>query len=338
MADKCFIIAEIGINHNGDLSLAKKTIKAAKDCGVDAVKFQTFKAEEFIGDPNLTYTYESQGKEITESQIEMFKRYEFSKEDWLEIINFCNINKIACFTTPQNKSDLDFILGIFDPPIIKVGSDDLTNLDLLKYYANKKIPMIISTGMSFEEEIADAVSVIRDQGNADLTVLHCISSYPAEDHEVNMRKMLEIKEKFNVKIGFSDHTRDELASVIAVAQGATVVEKHFTLDRNLPGPDHHFSATPAQMKKLVLDIRRAEVILGSPDLIPTTREHAMRAIARRSIVTSKPLTRGHILSREDLSFKRPGTGLSPKKIDDLIGHTLKVDKAQDDIILHEEVS
>jgi len=338
MVNRCFIIAEIGINHNGIVSLAKETIKAAKDAGADAVKFQTFKAEEFIVDSDLTYTYESQGKEITESQMEMFKRYEFSDEEWLEIVNFCNINEIVCFTTPQNKSDLDFILRIFDPPMIKVGSDDLTNLDLLKYYANKKIPMIISTGMSFEEEIADAVFAIRSEGQLDLTVLHCISSYPAEDCEVNMRKMLEIKKKFNVKIGFSDHTRDELASVIAVAQGAEVVEKHFTLDSSLPGPDHHFSATPSQMKKLVLDIRRTEAILGSPDLVPTIRERSMRDIARRSIVTNKPLSRGHILSRSDLSFKRPGTGLSPKKIDDLIGRILKVDKIQDDIILYEDIS
>ena len=337
MANKCFIIAEIGINHNGDISLAKETIIAAKECGVDAVKFQKFKAEEFIGDCTLTYTYESQGKKVTESQIEMFKRYEFDRCEWLEIIQFCKQNEILCFTTPQNKSDLDFILDIFNPPIIKVGSDDLTNLDLLRYYASKKIPMIISTGMSFGEEIEEAIGALREFPNLDLTVLHCVSSYPTEDFEVNMKKMLTIKENFNVKIGFSDHTRDHLAAIVAVAQGAVVIEKHFTFDNSLPGPDHRFSANPAQMEKLVQGIRRTEVLLGSPALVPTKSEMTMRSLARRSIVVNKALPKGHILCREDFSFKRPGTGLPPKKVDDFIGETLKVDKSKNDIICYEEI-
>ena len=338
MGDRCFIIAEIGINHNGDLNLAKETIMAAQNAGVDAVKFQTFKAEEFINDEALTYTYESQGREITESQIKMFKRYEFSLLEWEEIFEFCKKANILCFTTPQNKGDLDFILSIADPPIIKVGSDDLTNLELLKYYASKNIPMIISTGMSYEEEISDAIEAIRETGNKNLTVLHCISTYPTEDEDVNMKKMLKISNDFNIPVGFSDHTRGELASIVAATLGATVIEKHFTLNKKLPGPDHKFSANPAEMKRVVDSIRRVERIMGSSLLVPTPKEKEMREIARRSIVTNKELSQGHILCREDLDFKRPGTGLSPKKIDDILGHALKVDKKANEIILYEEIS
>jgi len=337
MGSRCFIIAEIGINHNGDLNLAKETIVAAQKAGVDAVKFQTFKAEEFINDETLTYTYKSQGKEITESQIKMFKRYEFSLLEWEEIFEFCEKANILCFTTPQNKRDLDFILSIAEPPIIKVGSDDLTNLELLKYYASKNIPMIISTGMSYEEEISDAINVIRKTGNENLTVLHCVSTYPTEDGDVNMKKMLKISNDFGMPVGFSDHTGDELASIAAVALGATVIEKHFTLDKELPGPDHKFSANSVEMKKMVDSIRRVECMMGSSLLVPTSKEKEMREIARRSIVTNKELQQGHVLCREDLDFKRPGTGLSPKKIDDILGHVLKVDKKANEIILYEEI-
>ena len=181
-----FIIAEIGINHNGDIELAKKMVIAAKSCGVNAVKFQTFKATEFISDPTLTYTYKSQGKTITESQLDMFTRYEFSIKEWKELFDFCDDIGIDSFTTPQNITDLDFILEIKKIDFIKVGSDDLTNLPLLKYCASKKIPMIISTGMAFEQEIEDALNIVRNAGCEDISVLHCVSSYPTLPQNVNL--------------------------------------------------------------------------------------------------------------------------------------------------------
>ena len=329
---KTFIIAEIGINHNGDLDLAKKMVDEAKRCGVDAVKFQTFKAEEFITDKNLTYTYKSQGKEVTEPQIDMFKRYEFSRDEWKSIFEYCDEVGIVGFTTPQNKSDLDFILNITDLKLLKVGSDDLTNLPLLEYYASKNIPMIISTGMSYEKEIAHAILTIKHAGCKDLVVLHCVSSYPTAEEDVNMEKMLSIKNEFGVDVGFSDHTIDYFSSVMAVSMGAKVIEKHFTLDRDLPGPDHWFSSDPEEMKTLVDNIRKTEIILGDGNLVPTDKEQEMRKIARRSIVFKKDFVKGTILGESDFDFKRPGTGLPPSMVDSFIGKKLKVDVIKDSMI------
>ena len=332
-----FIIAEIGINHNGDLELAKKMIREAKKSGCNAVKFQTFKAEEFITDKSLTYTYNSQGKEITEPQIDMFRRYEFEREEWKSIFNYCDEVDIIGFTTPQNKSDLDFILDIIDLKYLKVGSDDLTNLPLLEYYASKSIPMIISTGMSYEKEIEDAITTVKKAGCNDLTVLHCISSYPAPIEDVNMRKMLTIKDKFDVKVGFSDHTTGYFSAIVSVSMGASIVEKHFTLSKDLPGPDHWFSATPEEMKDLVDNVRNVEIVLGAGDLVPTAKENEMRKICRRSIVARNNLSKGALLCMEDLDFKRPGTGIPPNKIGDLIGKRLTSDIHTNQLITMEHL-
>ena len=193
---KPYVIAELGSNHNGDMKLAKKLILAAKQLGADCVKFQTFKADEFISDPKQTYTYQSQGKEVTESMIEMFQRYQFSEEEWIEIVLFCQNNDIQFCSTAQNHSDLKFLLSIFELPFIKVGSDDLTNIQLLKEYAKYGKKMIISAGMAYASEIEDAVEAIREAGNDDIVVLHCVSSYPASPVEVNLKKMISLKNFF----------------------------------------------------------------------------------------------------------------------------------------------
>tara|TARA_Y100000592_G_C5469955_1_gene318867 strand:+ start:1416 stop:2423 length:1008 start_codon:yes stop_codon:yes gene_type:complete len=326
-----FIIAEIGVNHNGDLDLALKMIEGAKNCGADAVKFQTFKTENFVNDRNLTYTYKSQGKEITEPQWDMFKRYEFTKEQWKILFNYCDELGIIGFTTPQDKSDLDFILSFYTPKFIKVGSDDLTNLPLLNYYASKGIPMIISAGMSYENEISDAINIIKAWNN-DITVLHCISQYPTPSKDVNMNKLLNIKEKFNVKVGFSDHTIGSLSAGISVGLGATVIEKHFTLDKNLPGPDHWFSSDLIEMRDLVKTIREVELIMGNGNLLPTPSELEVRKQCRRSIVTLKNINKGDIINKDDLGFRRPGTGLPPKLINDIIGKTAIEDLKTNTII------
>jgi N,N'-diacetyllegionaminate synthase len=326
-----FIIAEIGVNHNGDLNLALKMIKEAKNCGADAVKFQTFKTENFVNDKNLTYTYKSQGKEITEPQWDMFKRYEFTKEQWKILFNYCDELGIIGFTTPQDKSDLDFILSFYSPKFIKVGSDDLTNLPLLDYYASKGIPMIISSGMSYENEISDAINTIKSYHN-NITVLHCISQYPTPSKDVNMNKLLNIKNKFNVQVGFSDHTIGSLSAGISVGLGATVIEKHFTLDKNLPGPDHWFSSDLVEMRDLVKTIREVELIMGNGDLLPTSSELEVRKQCRRSIVTLKNINKGDIINKDDLGFRRPGTGLPPKLINDIIGKTAIKDLKTNTII------
>lgn len=319
MNNEIYIIAEIGINHNGDLNLAKQMILTAKEYGVNAVKFQTFKAQEFITDISQTYTYQSQGKTITESQIDMFKRVEFTLEEWKQLFDYCKEIKIEAFTTPQNPSDLDLILSITDLPKLKVGSDDLTNLPLMEYYASKNIPMIISTGMSYEEEIKEAIEVILNKGCKDLTVLHCVSLYPTPLEKVNLNKMISIKEKFNIKVGYSDHTEGWKACEAAVFAGATILEKHFTLDKNLPGPDHWFSANPNELKQLVNAVRQAEQLLGNNKLIPLDEEIEMRNIARRSIVAIKNIKEGEIFTLDNLGLRRPGNGITPKFLNSILG-------------------
>ena len=332
-----YIIAEIGINHCGDLDLAKRLIDEAQKCKVDAVKFQVFKAQEFISDLNSTYTYKSQGKLITEPMFNMFKKYEFGVDEWREIFEYCKTKKIHFFVTPQNPSDLDFVLSISDLPAIKIGSDDLTNLRLLKYYAEKNIPLIISCGMAYISEIEDAVHAVQDTGNENMILLHCVSSYPADAEELNLRKMLTIRQAFDVVVGYSDHTIGHTSSIGAVVLGAKVVEKHFTLDKNFPGPDHWFSADPNEMKQLVDEIRFIENALGTGVVTPTKKEMDMRKIARRSIVASKNISKADAITKDLIDFKRPGTGLPPKFAKYIIGKKAKVDMKKDEQITFENI-
>jgi sialic acid synthase SpsE len=292
--------------------MAKELVEVAKKSGANAVKFQTFKAEEFISDKNQTYTYYSKDKEITESMYEMFKRYEFSKNQWKEIYNHCKNTNITFFSTPQNTSDLELLLDIFDMPIIKIGSDDLTNLKLIRYFAQKKKPIIISVGMSFISEIEDAINTIRSVENEQIIVLHCVSSYPANENELNLKKMQTISNTFDLIVGFSDHTIGNTASIAAVALGAKVIEKHFTLDKRLQGPDHWFSADALEFKVLCESIRYCERSLGSIQIIPTEKEMEMRKLSRRSIVAGQNINKGEKITEKMVAFKRPGSGLLPK--------------------------
>ncbi len=332
-----YIIAEIGINHNGDVQLAKQMISLVKSCGVDAIKFQIFKSEEFVSSPEDMYTYISQGKSVTESMLAMFKRYEFNADDWKEIFRFCQEETIDFFATPQNPSDLDFLLSLVDVPAIKVGSDDLTNLELLDYYARKGKPLIISAGMAYLSEIEDAVNTIRETGNNDLAVLHCISSYPTEAEDIHLRKMDTIRRAFNVVTGFSDHTRGSTAAIGAVTLGASIIEKHFTLDKNLPGPDHWFSANPEELKELVDGIRFIEKAKGQTSIAPTQKECEMRKLARRSIVASTDIAKGEIIQRHYIDFKRPGTGLPPKYLKYILGRKARLDIKKNDRITFDNI-
>jgi len=327
-----YIIAEAGVNHNGDVKLAKKMIDLAKNAGADCIKFQTFKAEEFVSDKTSIYTYRSQGKEITETQLALFKRYEFSEGEWQEIVAYCKKQGIVFATTPQNPTDLDFILSLTDLPFIKVGSDDLTTLDLLSYYAKKDIPLIISAGMASEAEIADAVATIRKAGNEKIVVLHCVSSYPAEAVEVNLKKIPIIGEKFKVIVGFSDHTQGSTAAIGAVCFGARVIEKHFTLSHNLAGPDHWFSADISEFKDYVSRIRFIDEAIGSGKLVASAKEEKMKKIARRSIIAKVNIKAGEEFSDANLDFKRPGTGISPRFKKYLLGKKASRDYKPDDQI------
>ncbi|NPE27403.1 N-acetylneuraminate synthase [Methanococcoides sp. SA1] len=335
--EPAYIIGEIGINHNGDIDLAKRMVDSLVECGVDAVKFQIFKAKDFISDPSETYEYSSNGVIIREPMIDMFQRYELSTDDWEDIVNYCSSKSVDFFVTPQNPSDLDYLLSIVDVPAIKVGSDDLTNLDLLDYYARKNKPLIISAGMAYISEIEDAVNTIQDTGNGNLVILHCISSYPAEPEEINLTKILTIRQAFDCIVGYSDHTIGYTSAVGAVLLGAKVIEKHFTMDKQLSGPDHWFSADFDEMKQLVDEIKYIEKASGTGVIKPTIKELEMRNKARRSVVASQNIPKDAIITKNNLEFKRPGNGLPPKFEKYVIGKKAKVDIDKNEQILFETI-
>lgn len=329
--DMPFIIAEAGINHNGDLDIAKKMVDAANKAGADAIKFQTFKAEEFINDKTLTYTYKSQGETITESMIDMFKRYEFTKNQWIELKHYCEKNNIMFFSTPQNKSDLDFLLEI-GVDIIKVGSDDFVNLPLLQDYASKNLPLILSCGMAYEHEIECVIDNIYSI-NSDLCILLCTSEYPTPYDDVNVSRLTSLKKKYpHLTFGFSDHTQGNIAAVMAVSLGAKVFEKHFTLDNDMPGPDHWFSENPDSLKLWIDSIRQAYECLGNGIISPSKNELEMREIAHRSIFSSKRINKGEYLTDANLELKRPGTGMNGLSWEKVVGSIATHDIEENSLI------
>lgn len=306
---KPYCIAEVGINHNGDIERAFKMIDVAKASGVNAVKFQTFKAEQLCSDKNQKFTYKSQGKKITESMLEMFKRNELSFDDFRKIKKYADKKNITFFSTPQNVSDLKMLVKI-GVPAIKIGSDDFVNLPLINEYAKSKLPIILSCGMSDIGEVYDALRAVGFYENYPVALLLCTSQYPTPPKDVNVNKLLTLKNTFpNLVLGFSDHTEGSLAASLAVSKGARIFEKHFTLDNNLPGPDHWFSANPNDLKKWVKSIHTSFEMLGSRDVKPTKEETKMRIIARRSIVALKNIGKKEKFTKFNIGMRRPGSGL-----------------------------
>lgn len=330
-----FIIAEAGINHNGDLDLAKKMVLVAKNAECDAIKFQTFKAEEFCSDPTILFTYKSQGSEVTESMLEMFKKHEFTKKQWAELKKLCDDENIIFMSTPQNISDLDMLIDI-GVEAIKVGSDDFTNIPLIKNYNSRGLPLILSCGMADLAEIyttLNAINAIEDT-NRNIVLCLCTSQYPTPPEDINLRKLITLEHAFpHVIKGFSDHSVGPLASSLAVTYGAAVFEKHFTLDNNLPGPDHWFSENPSTLKNWVKNIRTAYKMLGSPLISPTKKEIEMRSLARRSVVALQNINQGDKLTESNIGLRRPGDGLPPIFIDEIIGKI-----AKNDINKHAKIS
>jgi len=329
---KPFIVAEVGINHNGELTKAFKMIEVAKQSGADAVKFQTFKAEEFCGDKSQMFTYQSQGKSITEPMFEMFKRYEFDYDDWLKIKQKCDDEDILFLSTPQNRSDLDLLLTL-DLKAIKVGSDDFTNLPLLESYSTTKLPMKVSCGMSDLAEVHEALETIGTLNGYPTILLLCTSQYPTSPEDVNLLKLKTLASTFpDLVLGFSDHTKGSLASSLAVGFGAVFFEKHFTLDNNLAGPDHWFSENPESLKDWVNAINQSHLMMGNPEVKPTQKELEMRKLARRSIVILKYTKKGDKLTKENIGLRRAGSGLAPKLMKDILGSFALKDLAEGTIL------
>jgi N,N'-diacetyllegionaminate synthase len=321
--NSAFIIAEVGINHNGELGKAFEMIRVAKDSGADAVKFQTFKAEEFVGDKNITFSYQSQGLPVTESMYEMFKRYEFKREEWFLIKEECDKVGILFMSSPQNQSDLNLLLEI-GVPAIKVGSDDFTNTPLIKGYAKTGLPIILSCGMANMGEVYISLESVGAFNNYPVILLLCTSQYPTPAQDANLLRLKTLASAFpDLILGFSDHTQGSTAAVAAVALGAVVFEKHFTLNKNLPGPDHWFAEDPKSLKKWVDNIRTAELMMGSYLIKPTRVEEQNKIEFRRVIVASKNIEKGEAFSEDNLSMFRmpPGQGLPPSFLYFLIGQS-----------------
>jgi N,N'-diacetyllegionaminate synthase len=335
--NKTFIIAEAGVNHNGKLNLAYKLIDAAKEAGVDAIKFQTFKSELIVSSNADRASYQKENMpDKEETQLEMIKRLELSFESFAELKAYCDKKEILFLSTTADIPSTDFI----DPlvPFFKVGSADLTNLPFIKNLAKRGKPIVLSTGMSNLGEVEIAIDCItKNQPDKKydfppITVLHCTTNYPCPFGEVNLNAMNTLEHAFKLPVGYSDHTLGIDVPVAAVALGATIIEKHFTLDKNMEGPDHKASLEPDELKQMVLAIRNIEKALGNGVKKPNPSELEIMKVARKSIVACKPIKKGDLFTNDNITVKRPGTGISPIRWDELIGRIAKDDFEPDDII------
>lgn len=330
-----YIIAEAGINHNGDMGIAKEMIEAAARVGVDAVKFQTFKTEEFLTDKTVPYTYLSQGVEVTESMFDMFKRTELSDAEWRELSSYCDACNVDFLSTPASTAGTRFLADI-GSVAIKVSSDELTNIPQIKEYASVGLPLLVSCGMGSADEIKRMLDAVNPKEN-DVCIFLCTSQYPTPPEDVNALKLLEMRKSFpDVVLGLSDHTQGSTAAVLSVVLGACVFEKHFTLNHDLPGPDQWFSSEPEELAEWVRGIREAHEMLGSSVLEPTAAERALRSEFRKSIVTLMPIQAGELLTSANIGLRRPGTGMPPEKFDAMIGKHATRDLAADHLISDED--
>lgn len=324
----CFIIAEAGVNHNGNLQTALELVREAKKIGADCVKFQTFKAESVITKKAPKAKYQLQVTDPRESQFEMLRKLELTNDDYLAILDECYKEGITFLSTPYNEEDADFLesLGV---TAFKIASGQIVELAFLEHVARFGKPMILSTGMSTLAEVYEAVMAIREAGNGQIAVLQCTTNYPSQNEDANIRAMVTIGNSTDVMYGYSDHIEENYACYAAVALGAKIIEKHFTLDRSMPGPDHKASLDMGQFKSLIQGIRKTETALGSPVKTPSALEVQNTEGMRRSIVLKEPVKKGEVITEQNMAFKRPATGMSPKRKKELIGKKAMVDIEKD---------
>ncbi len=327
-----FIIAEAGVNHDGRLNLALKLVDAAADAGADAVKFQTFKAEELVIPTTPMATYQEKNLGIKESQMAMLKKLEFREEHYPTVMKRCLERGIMFLSTPHGGMKSIDMLEKLRHLAYKIASGDLTNRPYLEYVARTKKPIILSTGMGTLQEIKDAVRWITSAGNSRIVVLQCTTNYPCPPEETNLRAMQTMMRALPVAIGYSDHTQGTQAGIMAVTLGACVVEKHFTLDRTMHGPDHAASLEPDELREFVHAIRAVETYMGSPTKTPTRSERKIMPIARKSIVTTRSILRGERITMKMIGFKRPGNGISPANYRKVIGKKAKRDIPPDHLL------
>lgn len=329
------IIAEAGVNHNGSLATAKQLIDAAVDAGVDIIKFQTFKADKLVSKDAKKAEYQKQNiGDGDDSQYRMLKKLELSEADHQELVAYCYVRNIQFWSTAFDLESIDFLhsLGL---KLWKIPSGEITNYPFIKKIASFHEPVIMSTGMCEKQDIDNAMKVLLANGlqKDQITILHCNTQYPTPMKDVNLKAMLTIKNDFGTVVGYSDHTRGIEVPIAAVALGAQVIEKHFTLDRNMPGPDHKASLEPDELKAMVSAIRNIEQALGTGEKVVSDSESANIAVARKSIVAKTVIKKGEVLTEANLSVKRPGTGISPMRWEEVIGTKAIKDYQPDELIM-----
>lgn len=326
-----YIIAEAGVNHNGSLDLALELVTQAKVAGADCVKFQTFISEEGVSRCAQKADYQKENDPRAESQLEMVKQLELPFEAFVTLEKACKEAGIAFLSTPFDRASIAF-LHTLDMPFWKVPSGEITNLPYLLDIAQTKKPVVMSTGMSALEEVETAVAFLRKNGTPEITLLHCNTEYPTPMEDVNLRAMETLREKFRVEVGYSDHTQGIEIPVAAVAMGASVIEKHFTLDHDMEGPDHKASLEPDELRAMVRAIRNVERAMGTGVKQPSPSERKNMAIARKSIIARRAIRKGEILTEENITTKRPGTGISPMRWFEVLGTAAVRDFDADELI------
>ena len=329
--NKIFIIAEAGVNHNGDIQTAKELIDVAAAAEADAVKFQTFKAATLVCRQAPKAAYQMETTSAEESQFDMLKKLELTPDMHRELIDYCHEKNIMFLSTPFDLDSLHYLVDC-GLAVIKIPSGEITNYPLIREAGRSGKRIILSSGMSTIDEVREAVAVLKENGSTDITVLHCNTEYPTPFSDVNLRAMQTIKEETGVSVGYSDHTPGIEAAVAAAALGATVIEKHFTLDRNMKGPDHKASLEPNELTEMVRAVRHIEQALGDGEKKPSASEKKNMAVARKSLVAKCLIKGGEMFTEENLTAKRPGTGLSPMLWNQVIGQKAKRDFAADEMI------
>ncbi len=331
-----FIIAEAGVNHNGNLNLAYQLIDAAANANADAVKFQTFKAELVMSKFAEKATYRKENLGTDESQLEMVKKLELKFDDFRRLKEYCDEKNIQFLTTPFDYESADFVDNLID--LYKVPSGEITNLPFLKHLAEKNKPIILSTGMCNLGEVENAINIIKsasaplDSFFPSLTLLHCTSNYPTAYEDVNLNVINTLRSAFGLPVGYSDHTMGICVPIAAAAMGATVIEKHFTLDRTMDGPDHKASLEPNELSTMVESIRYTESAMGNGRKQPGIKENEIKQVARKSIVAASDIEKGSIISEDLMTIKRPGNGISPEHLKHIIGMTIQRNKAVDEVL------
>jgi len=336
ITDRILVIAEAGVNHNGRIDIAFKLVDAAKDADADAVKFQTFITDKSISKHSKLAQYQKNRLGDQIGQYEMAKNLELSFEEFVRIKKYCDEKDILFLSTPDEEESLDFLCSL-GMPVIKIGSGDISNVPLLRYMAKKNQPVILSTGMCDIKDVQDALDVLYSENCVDIALLHCTTEYPAPKNEVNLKAMLTLKEKFGLPIGLSDHTVGCEISIAAAALGARIIEKHFTIDKCMKGPDHKASLSIRELKGMIKAIRHVENALG--DGIKKIAECEKKNIvaARKSIVAARDIGKGNMISKSDICIKKPGFGIQPKDFDKVIGCLAKINIKNDEVITWDKI-